>query len=286
MDIITRAEAKAQGLKTYFTGKPCRHGHVAQRTVAAHRCLACRRELVYSHYKDCAWAKVASEVCAKGLSFVYAYLRGKDSTTGREGSPYYIGVGSNASRPVMPHQVGCVDLVPVKPDQIVIMRAFLSRDQALAWEAHYIKRYGMEAEGGSLRNQTDKPSGIGRGYKWDQAVVARRAETRLMRVLAEYELSVEQWRALTLGQRNVVRKRFLQGLRGEQLLKNPPRRTNTPAQLEAAKRRRIDQAMRMGVDVAQYLALDAGGRSRVLMRFRAGWPSSRLLDPVGTTMAA
>ena len=28
--IISHAEAKAQGLKRYFTGKPCKHGHVAE----------------------------------------------------------------------------------------------------------------------------------------------------------------------------------------------------------------------------------------------------------------
>ena len=31
--LITRADAKALGLKRYFTGKPCKHGHVAERTM-------------------------------------------------------------------------------------------------------------------------------------------------------------------------------------------------------------------------------------------------------------
>jgi hypothetical protein len=30
-DIIGRDEARALGLKRYFTGKPCKHGHVAER---------------------------------------------------------------------------------------------------------------------------------------------------------------------------------------------------------------------------------------------------------------
>ena len=33
MEIITYTEAKAQGLTTYFTGKPCKRGHVAERHV-------------------------------------------------------------------------------------------------------------------------------------------------------------------------------------------------------------------------------------------------------------
>ena len=40
-DIITRAEAKAQGLKTYYTGKPCKHGHDSDRFVSNNGCRAC-----------------------------------------------------------------------------------------------------------------------------------------------------------------------------------------------------------------------------------------------------
>lgn len=39
--IITREEAKARGLKRYFTGKPCERGHVAERYVSARACLGC-----------------------------------------------------------------------------------------------------------------------------------------------------------------------------------------------------------------------------------------------------
>jgi len=41
MDIISRKQAKALGLKWYFTGKPCKHGHVTKRyaTGACHECM-------------------------------------------------------------------------------------------------------------------------------------------------------------------------------------------------------------------------------------------------------
>ena len=39
--IITRVEAKALGLKRYFTGKPCRRGHVAEREVVNKCCREC-----------------------------------------------------------------------------------------------------------------------------------------------------------------------------------------------------------------------------------------------------
>lgn len=42
--IISRAQAKAVGLKHYFTGKPCKHGHVAMRLVSAETCMICLAE--------------------------------------------------------------------------------------------------------------------------------------------------------------------------------------------------------------------------------------------------
>jgi len=41
--IITRKEARAKGLKRYFTGKPCKHGHVAERFVSG-PCVECAQE--------------------------------------------------------------------------------------------------------------------------------------------------------------------------------------------------------------------------------------------------
>lgn len=38
----TAREAKALGLKRFFTGRPCRHGHVAERFVAAYKCVECQ----------------------------------------------------------------------------------------------------------------------------------------------------------------------------------------------------------------------------------------------------
>ena len=43
-EIITRAEAKALGLKKYFTGKPCKNGHIAERFLSGYTCLECSRD--------------------------------------------------------------------------------------------------------------------------------------------------------------------------------------------------------------------------------------------------
>lgn len=43
MKIISRQEAISQGLSTYFTGKPCKNGHISPRTITG-ACIQCRTE--------------------------------------------------------------------------------------------------------------------------------------------------------------------------------------------------------------------------------------------------
>lgn len=40
---MTRSEAKSVGLKTYYTGKACKHGHVSERLVSNLTCSECNR---------------------------------------------------------------------------------------------------------------------------------------------------------------------------------------------------------------------------------------------------
>jgi hypothetical protein len=47
----TRAEAKAVGAKHYFTGKPCKHGHIALRETKG-ACVECRRLEHQASYAD------------------------------------------------------------------------------------------------------------------------------------------------------------------------------------------------------------------------------------------
>ncbi len=42
MEIITRKEALERGLKSYFTGKPCKHRHIAKRSVCDSGCFECQ----------------------------------------------------------------------------------------------------------------------------------------------------------------------------------------------------------------------------------------------------
>lgn len=41
MELRTRQEAFSAGLTTYFTGKPCKHGHIVDRQVSNATCMTC-----------------------------------------------------------------------------------------------------------------------------------------------------------------------------------------------------------------------------------------------------
>jgi 5-methylcytosine-specific restriction endonuclease McrA len=47
--IVTRAEAKAAGLKRYYTGKPCKRGHMTERLTSNLTCVECACEAGVAH---------------------------------------------------------------------------------------------------------------------------------------------------------------------------------------------------------------------------------------------
>lgn len=44
MPILNRKKAKSAGLTRYFTGKPCKRGHISERFVSSFSCIECVRE--------------------------------------------------------------------------------------------------------------------------------------------------------------------------------------------------------------------------------------------------
>ena len=50
LSIISRAEAKAAGLKRYFTGKACKHGHTVFRWASDGQCSACLTKKRDAHH--------------------------------------------------------------------------------------------------------------------------------------------------------------------------------------------------------------------------------------------
>ena len=47
---MERKEATAKGLKKYNTGRPCKHGHIADRYVESGACSACLKNMVAINY--------------------------------------------------------------------------------------------------------------------------------------------------------------------------------------------------------------------------------------------
>ncbi len=45
MDIISKKNAKEKGLSYYYTGRPCKHGHVTKRCVHSTQCWTCRQRV-------------------------------------------------------------------------------------------------------------------------------------------------------------------------------------------------------------------------------------------------
>jgi hypothetical protein len=59
MEPISREEAKARGLKRYYTGKPCKHGHITERRVIGKKCRGC--QLAFSASTSARWRKANPE---------------------------------------------------------------------------------------------------------------------------------------------------------------------------------------------------------------------------------
>ena len=51
MEIVTRDAAIAAGLKSYFTGEPCKHGHISPRNTKEQRCMECLRLKMLAYRK-------------------------------------------------------------------------------------------------------------------------------------------------------------------------------------------------------------------------------------------
>lgn len=55
--IITRAEAKEKGLPRFFTGIPCKRGHISERKTASNNCIECDKVLSRGNPKKLAYMR-------------------------------------------------------------------------------------------------------------------------------------------------------------------------------------------------------------------------------------
>lgn len=52
MNVTTCSAAAELSLKHYFTGKPCKNGHIAERLVSNRMCVVCRKEYEATYYAE------------------------------------------------------------------------------------------------------------------------------------------------------------------------------------------------------------------------------------------
>lgn len=108
------------------------------------------------------WERMKRITEEEGRCFVYAYIRRRDTETGKKGVPYYIGIASSFQRPFdKRHSVP----VPHSNKQLIrVLRETDSFEEACEWEIFYIKHYGrFNTVGGPLLNRNDGGAqGLGR----------------------------------------------------------------------------------------------------------------------------
>ena len=117
--------------------------------------------------------------------YVYAYLRSKDSATGKSGTPYYIGKGTR-NRAYVKHHAP----LPKDISNITFIKQNLTEQQAHELEIELIAKYGRKDLGtGILHNRTNGGEGISNPSiatreKLSYAKRNESPETRLKRSLA------------------------------------------------------------------------------------------------------
>lgn len=219
-------------------------------------------------------------VAAKG-AYVYCYLR-------EDGSPYYIGIASNADRPFRTkhrHVQNCIRPIPDRPELIRVMRSGLTWQEAGQWEKFYIAHYGRKDMGtGILRNRTAGGDGcvdpgpkalskMRSAFKKANAVVSANHHERSA---ARYGVSVEFWSSLTKEERQKICMRHRAGICGPEIFNN--NRHFGREKLGEAKE--IESAAKYGCSLEQWKTISASDRSAICTRFGRGLRGAALFQPV------
>lgn len=108
---------------------------------------------------------------SKLIYYVYAYLRSKDSTMAKAGTPYYIGKGRGRRAYEQHRKNGKGVWTPKDKVNIIIIEQNLTEVGSLAIERQLIKWYGRKDLGtGILNNQTDGGDGTSNVVKTQELI--------------------------------------------------------------------------------------------------------------------
>jgi hypothetical protein len=169
-----------------------------------------------------------------GRSTVYAYLRDKDSPSGKAGSPYYVGVAGDVRRPYSPHK-----RTPVPSDErrIRMLRSNVTHEQAREWEKYYIEKFGRKDAGTGRRmliNRTDGGEGT-IGQKFSPQSRAKMSASQRGRTLTDEHKSKIAAAGKGRKPTDETRAKLAEANRGK--IKSP----ETRAKISAAARNRSEE---------------------------------------------
>lgn len=85
LDPISREQAFSQNFKRFYTGRPCKHGHDAQRFVSTGGCVACnnRRSKLFANIKAAATGGFFYDLHPDDYAAARAYCQALDLARGR-----------------------------------------------------------------------------------------------------------------------------------------------------------------------------------------------------------
>lgn len=89
MEAGARKAAKAAGLARYFTGKPCKRGHIDERYVGSYQCVICYGP-GSSYMAD--WWKTSKGTAEGFLRWKYKDMKQRVSSPSRHGAKLYYGL--------------------------------------------------------------------------------------------------------------------------------------------------------------------------------------------------
>lgn len=229
---------------------------------------------------------------------VYGYLRGKDSGSGKAGSPYYVGIGNSYTRAYREHRRGgrrsTAHNVPVPKNEALVRQfgTFSTRAAAAKREQELIARYGRKGvdEKGILLNRSigGESSSLGvkrseatkrrvgassRGRRWSAEQKARLAEQQKGRLRTGRTTAMAQrlgvdpalYSNATPAERRLIRERIASGVSPADAVKNLNRAGKGPGYA-----RRADSAARYGLEAKDLEGISNAQLQLVRKRFDQG----------------
>lgn len=90
MEIIIRKDAKALGLSKYFTGKPCKHGHVEERRTDNGNCKECELSTVHRYIdRNLEKVTISRKIADKKRGAYFAYYESKKRVVKLQRTPIW-----------------------------------------------------------------------------------------------------------------------------------------------------------------------------------------------------